>query len=212
MQLNLRRQLQALGLRVGQLGTEPHAELFAMDACFPMGYASPLRIPLQHYPAYLDAQMRTINKKRPDIILAGSQSGTIPYDIHHPQTYSMSSLAFLMGIRADACVLVVNSVDAHDYIQDTLDALRGVGKTRVLALAMSDKEKHRREVMGRALHVPWQMQAGEIEARLVELERRFGLPAVAILAEEGQQRLVDLIVEYFASEEKEELAWTKQSA
>ena len=56
------------------------------------------------------------------------------------------------------------------------------------------------------------MQAGEIEARLVELERRFGLPAVAILAEEGQQRLVDLIVEYFASEEKEELAWTKQSA
>ena len=212
VQLNLRRQLQALGLRVGQLGTEPHAELFAMDACFPMGYASPLRIPLQHYPAYLDAQMRTINKKRPDIILAGSQSGTIPYDIHHPQTYSMSSLAFLMGIRADACVLVVNSVDAHDYIQDTLDALRGVGKTRVLALAMSDKEKHRREVMGRALHVPRQMQAGEIEARLVELERRFGLPAVAILAEEGQQRLVDLIVEYFASEEKEELAWTKQSA
>jgi len=66
--------------------------------------------------------------------------------------------------------------------------------------------------MGRALHVPRQMQAGEIEARLVELERRFGLPAVAILAEEGQQRLVDLIVEYFASEEKEELAWTKQSA
>ena len=177
-----------------------------------MGYASPLRIPLQHYPAYLDAQMRAINKKRPDIILAGSQSGTIPYDIHHPQTYSMSSLAFLMGIRADACVLVVNSVDAHDYIQDTLDTLRGVGKTWVLALAMSDQEKHRREVMGRALHVPRQMQAGEIEARLVELERRFGLPAVAILAEEGQQRLVDLIVEYFASEEKEELAWTKQSA
>ena len=151
LQLNLRRQLQALGFAVGQLGTEPHAELFGMDACFPCGYASPLRIPLQYYPAYLDAQMRAINAKKPDIILVGSQSGTIPYDIHHPRTHSLGSLAFLMGTRPDACVLVVNSIDANDYIRDTLDALRGVAKTRVLALAMSDKAKHPREIMGRTL-------------------------------------------------------------
>lgn len=212
VQLLLRRKLQALGFRVGQLGTEPHAELFGMDGCFPMGYASPLRIPLQHYPAYLDAQIRTINKKRPDIILAGSQSGTIPYDIHHPKTYSLSSLAFLMGIRPDACVLVVNSIDADEYIQDTLDALRAVGKTKVLALAMSDKEKHQREIMGRALHVPRQLAAAEIEVRLAYLEKRFGLPVVAILSEPGQEQLVELIVDYFADEKKEQTAWIKQSA
>ncbi len=40
-----------------------------------------------------------------------------------------------MGTRPDACVLVVNSIDANDYIRDTLDGLRGVAKTRVLALA-----------------------------------------------------------------------------
>lgn len=212
LQLGLRRRLQALGYRVGQLGTEPHAELFGMDGCFPMGYASPLRIPLQHYPAYLDAQMRVISARRPDIIITGSQSGTIPYDIHSPDTYSLASLAFLLGIRADACVLVVNSIDADDYIQHTLDALRAVGKARVLALAMSDKEKNRREVMGRMLNASRQMKVGQIETRLAQLERRFSLPAVSILSEDGQQRLVELIVDYFGGEEKEELAWTKQSA
>ncbi len=206
LQLGLRRRLQALGYRVGQLGTEPHAALFGMDACFPMGYASPLRIPLQHYPAYLDAQMRVISARRPDIIITGSQSGTIPYDIHSPDT---CSLAFLLGIRADACVLVVNSIDADDYIQHTLEALRAVGKARVLALAMSDKEKHRREVMGRMLNASRQMKVGQIETRLAQLERRFSLPAASILSEDGQQRLVELIVDYFGGEEKEELAWTK---
>ena len=212
LQLNLRRQLQALGFAVGQLGTEPHAELFGMDACFPCGYASPLRIPLQYYPAYLDAQMRAINAKKPDIILVGSQSGTIPYDIHHPRTHSLGSLAFLMGTRPDACVLVVNSIDADDYIRDTLDALRGVAKTRVLALAMSDKTKHPREIMGRTLHVPRQMDDAEIAAKLAQLEERFGLPAVSILDEQGQERLVELIVNYFGTAQEEDEAWTKQSA
>ena len=212
LQLNLRRQLQALGFAVGQLGTEPHAELFGMDACFPCGYASPLRIPYQYYPAYLDAQMRAINAKKPDIILVGSQSGTIPYDIHHPRTHSLGSRAFLMGTRPDACVLVVNSIDADDYIRDTLDALRGVAKTRVLALAMSDKTKHPREIMGRTLHVPRQMDDAEIAAKLAQLEERFGLPAVSILDEQGQERLVELIVNYFGTAQEEDEAWTKQSA
>ncbi len=212
VQLILRRKLAALGLKIGQLGTEPHAELFGMDGSFPMGYASPLRIPLQHYPAYLDAKLRAIDKEPRDIILTGSQSGTIPYDMYNPRTYAMGSLAFLLGTRPDACVLVVNSIDADDYIQDTLDALRCIGKTRVLALAMSDKEKHPRQVMGRVLHLPRQLNAEEIDTKLIYLERRFGLPAISILSEYGQERLVELILDYFGDHRKEEPKWGKQNA
>lgn len=67
---------------------------------------------------------------------------------------------------------MVNSIDADDYVQDALDALRGVGKTRVLALAMSDKEKHQREIMGRTLHVPRQMEEGEIAAKSAAQKQR----------------------------------------
>ena len=194
LQLNLRRQLQALGFAVGQLGTEPHAAAHSLPVLS------------------LDAQMRAINAKKPDIILVGSRSGTIPYDIHHPRTHSLGSLAFLMGTRPDACVLVVNSIDANDYIRDTLDALHGVAKTRVLALAMSDKAKHPREIMGCTLHVPRQMDDAEIAAQLAQLEERFGLPAVSILDERCQERLVELIVDYFGAKHEEDDAWTKQSA
>ena len=85
-------------------------------------------------------------------------------------------------------------------------------QTRVLALAMSDKEKHQREIMGRTLHVPQQMEEGEIEARLAYFEERFGLPAVAILDAGGQERLVELIVDSFGTQGQEEAIWAKQSA
>jgi uncharacterized NAD-dependent epimerase/dehydratase family protein len=216
VQLNLRRKLMKRGYRVGQLGTEPHAELFGMDCCFPMGYASPLRIPLQYYPPYLDARMREIAQKGVDIILAGSQSGTIPYDICSPTTYSMPSLIFLLGTRPDACILVVNSIDADAYIQDTLDALRSIGKTRVLMLAMGDKEKHPRALLGRNLLGQRQLKQAEIGEKLQYLEGRFGLPAVSILSEEGQEKMVDAIIGYFTSDTEgrvqEEEVWQRQRA
>jgi hypothetical protein len=87
-----------------------------------------------------------------------------------------------------------------------------VAKTRVLALAMSDKAKHPREIMGRTLHVPRQMDDAEIAAQLAQLEERFGLPAVSILDERCQERLVELIVENFGAKHEEDDAWTKQSA
>ena len=87
-----------------------------LDESFLMGYASPLRIPLHHYPAYLDAKLRASDNEPRDIILNGSQSGTIPYDMYNPRTYAMGSLGFLLGTRLDACVLVVNSIDADECL------------------------------------------------------------------------------------------------
>ena len=104
-------------------------------------------MPLSYAP-YLDAKLREINHRRsPHLILAGSQSGTVPYDISEPETHTLPSLAFLMGAKPDACLLVVNSVDTADYIRDTLDGIRALCQAPVLLLAMSDKEKHVYDLM-----------------------------------------------------------------
>jgi hypothetical protein len=171
-----------------------------MDLAFPMGYASPLEFPLQHYAPYLDRKTREIcQRRRPEIVLVGSQSGTIPYDIHEQGTHSMPSIAFLMGTRPDACILVVNSIDPDGYIRDTLDAIRALGKAPTILLAMSDKEKHIRTAYGRSLVTPRQMSPEEIERRLRALEETFRLPAVEILSERGQQRMVETILRHFAA-------------
>ncbi len=200
VQLALRRKLMEIGYRVGQIGTEHHAEMFGMDLAFPIGYASPLELPLQVYLPYLDHEMRAISRKKPEIILVGSQSGTIPYDILEHTTHSLPTLAFLLGTKPDACILVVNSIDPVDYIRDTIDAIRALGKAPTIMLAMSDKEKHIRAAYGRTLVTPRQMSQAEIDQKLRHLEEQFELPAVEITSEEGQQRMVTTVIEYFREE------------
>jgi uncharacterized NAD-dependent epimerase/dehydratase family protein len=202
VQLILRRKLLERGYRVGQLGTEPHAQLFGMDLVFPSGYDSPLVLSLQEYAPYLDAKLRQLcREKQPDLILVGAQSGTISYEPEELDTCSLSSLAFLCGTRPDACVLVVNSIDPEEYIRDTLEALRVVGKAPAILLAMSDQEKQWRQAWGRGWLGQRRMGADQIEEHLRRLEDRFGLPAVSILSPVGQERMADIVVSHFTEEE-----------
>ena len=199
LQLAMRRKLIQNGYRVGQLGTEHHAELFGMDLSFPMGYASPLDLPLQYYVPYLDYMMKEINRQRqPDIVLVGSQSGTIPFDVSVSDTHTLPSLAFLLGTRPDASILVVNGIDPDDYIRDTLDALCKIGKAPAILLAMSDQEKQIKKAYGRALVISRQMSRDEIDRKLRYLEGTFKIPAVEIVSEDGQQKMLDRVIDHFS--------------
>jgi len=201
LQLALRRQLIRLGYKVGQIGTEHHSALFGMDFSFPIGYATPQNLPVQWYVPYLDFKMREIcHQTRPDIILVGAQSGTVPYDVYEHGTHSLSSIAFLLGTKPEACVLVVNSIDADAYIQDTIDGIRSLAKAPTILLAMGDKEKHIRAAYGRTFIRPRQMGQEEIEHRLRYLSDRFGLPAISILSEKGQQQMLATVIGYFSEE------------
>ena len=200
VQLALRKKLLEMGYKVGQIGTEHQSELFDMDFAFPMGYASPLDFPLQAYVPYLDIKMREIcQKKQPDIILVGSQSGTIAYDIDQHSTHSLPSIAFLMGTKPDICILVVNNIDPDEYIQDTMDAIRALGKAPTILLAMSDKEKHIRAAYGQSWITPRQLSQEEIDEKLCYLEDKFSLPAVEIASGQGQQKMLETAIQYFTA-------------
>jgi hypothetical protein len=116
-------------------------------------------------------------------------------------THSMSSLAFLLGVKADVCILVVNSIDVEEYIRDTIDGIRAVCKAPTLALAMGDREKHIRVAYGQSMITPQKMGRSDIERHLKRLEDTFQLPAVEILSEVGQQRVVDTVVQYFSKDQ-----------
>ncbi len=207
LQLALRRRLIQKGYKVGQIGTEHHAKLFGMDAAFPMGYASPLKLPFQHYIPYLDYKMREICQcTQPDIILTGSQSGTIPYHVQEHSTHCLSSLAFLLGVKPDACILVVNSIDAEEYIRDTIDGIRAVCKAPTILLAMGDHEKHIRTAYGRSMITPKKMAQAQIDCHLKKLEDNFCVPAIEILSETGQQRLVETVIQYFSKDDTSTIA------
>ncbi len=207
LQLALRRKLIQKGYKVGQVGTEHHSRLFGMDAAFPMGYASPLKLPFQHYIPYLDYKIREIcQRTQSDIILTGSQSGTIPYHVQEHSTHCLSSLAFLLGVKPDACILVVNSIDAEEYIRDTIDGIRAVCKASTILLAMGDREKHIRTAYGRSMITPKKMAQSKIDQHLKKLEDTFCVPAIEILSETGQQRLVEIVIQYFSKDDTSTIA------
>ena len=209
VQLALRRELLGRGYSIGQIGTEHHSELFGMDFAFPIGYASPVDLPVQYYAPFLDIKMREIcHRQHPDLILVGAQSGTIPYDVEEHATHSLPSLAFLLGTKPDACILVVNSIDPDEYIQDTMDAIRALIKAPTILLAMSDKEKHIRAAYGRSWVTPRQMPPDRIRARLRELESRFELPAVDIVSADGGRTMADAVTRFFSNDRRD--PWTAE--
>ena len=202
LQFALRRRLMELGYRVGQIGTEHHAALFGMDCTFPMGYAPSVEMPLDAYTPYLDAKMREIcHRKSPHLILAGSQSGTVPYNVSEPETHTLPTVAFLMGVKPDACLLVVNSIDTDDYIQDTIDGIRALCHAPTLLLAMSDKEKHVREAYGRTSIKPRPMREEDSRCKLRHLEQKFKLPSLSIASQADVHKAVEVVIDYFADKE-----------
>ena len=207
LQLALRRKLIQKGYKVGQIGTEHHSRLFGMDAAFPMGYATPLKLPFQHYIPYLDYKIREIcQRTQPDIILTGSQSGTIPYHVQEHSTHCLSSLAFLLGVKPDVCILVVNSIDTEEYIRDTIDGIRAVCKAPTILLAMGDREKHIRTAYGRSMITPKKMAQSQIDRHLKKLQDTFCVPSIEILSETGQQRLVETVIQYFSKDDTSTIA------
>ena len=66
---------------------------------------------------------------------------------------------------------------------------------------MGNREKHIRTAYGRSLITPKKMARYEIDRHLQALEDAFQLPAIEILSERGQQRLVETVIQYFSADQ-----------
>jgi len=202
-QLALRRELQKLDYKVGQLGTEHQSALFGFDFTFPNGYdgAQNVRIPMDLHVPLLQSAMVGIEKSQPHIIIVGGQSGIIPYSFAEKSPcYTLSSLILIFGTVPDAYILVVNSIDEFDYIQENINVLKGLGKGEVILLVFSDKKKVEVNRLGRGYVVHQPLTQEEIVATKNRLEDRFNIPATEIVSAEGRQLLVKTVEDYFAEE------------
>lgn len=204
LQLELRRQMIRQGYRVGQLGTEHHAELFGLDLSFPMGYDSRVELPLEYWPEYLDCRLRDLCASRePDLIIVGSQSGTVPYDVQDPRTLTLASLAFLVGTKPDVCILVVNAHDEDAYIRATIQSLEGLSQTRVIALAVSDRAGQRSPGTEPGEGGAENDALRSLLDRLARIHQR---RAFCIGDADDIQRLTQLVIGVFATAQRREAA------
>lgn len=204
VQLALRQELINSGYQVGQLGTEQQAALFGFDYSFPNGYDDGhpnLRIPMEGHIQFLQSVMHGIENNNPHIIIVGGQSGIIPYNYaEKSHAYTLSSLIMLMGTVPDAYILLINSIDEFDYIQDNLNVLKGLGKGETILLVFSDKKKEVLNSFGKSSVVQKPLTKDEIADTIKKFEDRFGIPTTEAISPEGRQKMLTAVENYFTTE------------
>ncbi len=119
LQLALRYELQRLGFRVGQIGTEHQSGCFGIDFTLPSGYGAQrsLQIPLDFHIPLLRRVISEMDKGQYDVIIVGAQSGLMS---PNPYYYgSIFSEHFVTATVPDKVILLTNKDDPEEYIGRT---------------------------------------------------------------------------------------------
>lgn len=135
LQLELRKRLIDEGYQVGQLGTEPNALLFGLDCVYPVGYNRMVCLDEEEQIRYLNYKMNEIADGN-DLIIVGSQSGTVPYEYKNTSYYTYEQVNFLMATNPDAVILCINYYDEINYIRRSINVIEQLGECKVLGLVV----------------------------------------------------------------------------
>lgn len=199
LQLQLRKIFIHKGYKIAQLATEPNALLFGIDNCIPFGYSSRINLDQYEFISYLNGVMHQLDVKSPDLIITGSQSGTIPEDYLHLGHLPIRQLEFLIGTIPDAVILCVNCNDDVQYIKKTIDVIEGLGDTSVIALAICPF--YNRNGWDYATNNSAFLSNEQVERVKWFFYEKLNLPNYVIGDASDGEKLADIIIDYFADEE-----------
>lgn len=196
LQLKLRELLSNHGYNIGQVGTEPSALLYGMDYCFPMGYNSSVFIKEFDTVRYLNFIINDLCLKNKDIILVGSQSGTIPYDTGNIVQYTMPQFNFIMGTQPDCVILCVNPFDEFDYIKRTISFIESSVNCKVISIVIfpMDIKNNWAGIYGS------KKELDEHKYKILKnkLYDHFNIPIFKLGNENNMIDLVDVIINFFS--------------
>lgn len=193
LQLSIREQLIKLGYKVGQLGTEPSSLLYNMDYVFPFGYNNTVNISSVDYITVLNNKLQNISQSGCDIIIVGSQSGTIPYDTSNTAFFPINQIAFLYGTLPDAVILAVNFKEDIDYIRRTINFIESSVDTKIIALSLFPMKF--KENFAGFTGSKERVQSGELLEMKNKLKNEFDLPV--FILREDIENLIDTIIDFF---------------
>ncbi|MCL2717615.1 MAG: S8 family serine peptidase [Lachnospiraceae bacterium] len=203
LQLILRDKLQQQGYRVGQLGSEPNSLLFGMDDIFPFGYNGTVQLEGYESITLLNQIMFEISQKENDIILVGSQSGTVPYDSGNLMQYPIYQMFFLYGTMPDGIILNVNPFDEMEYIENTVKFIEGATSGKVIAFCIFPMKI--KDNFAGFTGAKERITEDEEQTMINELLRIFSRPAYILGKEKDMNALVETVQNFFGGEEEPDL-------
>lgn len=194
LQIKLKNELENRGYNTGFLATEPSGYLFGADYVFPMGYNTTVDLGgnLFDYILVLNNELWNMEHSNKEIILVGSQSGSVQYDNVNLAQYTINQYGFIIGTMPDAFILVVNIFDTISYIERTINYLNSVVKAKVVAIVVFPIV--REMTIGGIYYKNHIVENSEIEQFKNRLREKISIP---ILNEGDTDAIVDIIIDYF---------------
>lgn len=192
LQLRLRELFIQNQYSIGQIGSEPHSELFGMDYAFPMGYNSSVYIDEIDTVLYLNNIMHSLCDR--DIVIVGSQANTIPYDFGNIDRYTFKQNSFFMGTMPDAVILLINPYDEQEYIEHTIQYIESFGFCKVIAIVIfpMDIDDHWRRFATKKRPVT-AIRIDEIKSQFLDK-----IPVYLLGNSADEVSLFERIVDYFS--------------
>lgn len=195
LQLILRKMFLEEDYVVGQLGTEPTAALFEMDEMFHFGYDANVHVEHCEFIKMVNSSLNRIQKKLPDIILAGSQSNTIPYGITNLRYIPSAQIDFLLGLNPDRVILCVNPYDEVEYIRRTINMIEALADCKVIAFVLYPMNYKNESIFGMN---KYKITITEAETIKIKLMENFHIPCYVLGEEIEMKKLFLTILDAFS--------------
>lgn len=199
LQLKMREIFIKRGYKLGQIGTEPSAHLFGFDYCYPMGYNSSVYIHEFEAVRYLNCIINQLsNDPDCELIIAGSQSGTIPYSTANILHFPLQQQIFLTGIQPDCVILCINPFDEVDYVKRTINYIESCVETKVICLVLfpMDITKDLRGMLGSKSII----EEEKYKTIKEMYESEFQIPLFLLGVEHEMEKVVDIVIDTFSEE------------
>ena len=167
-----------------------------MDYIFPMGYNGTVHLTGGESIQYLNSCLNNLEDR--DIILVGSQSGTLNYDVCNLSQYCLLQHAFLLGTQPDASILCINPFDDIEYIERTIKYLESAIESRVLALVLfpMDISDSWKGIYGSRKEI----SLDKLKTLKSTMVSQIGLPLYCLGDEGAMSQLFNDILNYFSEE------------
>ena len=189
LQLALRQYFLNDGYHVGQIASEPSGYLFGMDFVYPFGYNSAVYMRDIESVALINNQIEQMCMNNVDIVLVGSQSGTIVYDHNNLSNYLFGQYVYLSATRPDMIMLCINPFDELNYISKTISFIESTTEGSVIGIILFPMKISSSGKKNKL------MSDEEIQLTMDVLKEKFKIP-VFVNRDSDYPKIYDHIIKY----------------
>ena len=193
VQLALRKRFLNDGYTPYQISTEPTGYLFGMDKVFPIGFESTFYLNEQAAVITMNDSLYEAEMNNADIILIGSQSGTIPHHYDNTENLTIQQTELLMAVNPDAVIICINFDDDDSYIERTKKYIESISVCKIIGMCMLPVKYERK--INTLSKLP--LDKSEIWKRKADITEKFGLDLYIIGDSSEMDNLYGAVIGFF---------------